>query len=129
MNHDAYVSDELRANPEWQAAVARQELLDSHLPAVTPPCPSWCRYEPGHEYDSVDLDDVTFIRYHVTHPDGSPTSITQEEQNLAGVVTLLPPLIAVYGPDDLEELDATGVRRRAAALLNAADLLDEITAT
>jgi len=108
VNNDAYVTDELCANPEWQAAVARQELLDSHRPAVTPECPPWCKYAPGHEYDSVDLDDVTFIRDHVTHPHGSPTSIAQEERNRDGVVTLLPPVIAIYGEDDSEDIDAAG---------------------
>ena len=129
MSRDGGVSEELRANPEWQAAVARQELLDNHRPAVTPSCPSWCKYDPGHEYDSVDFDDVTFIRDHVSHPEGSSTSIAQEERNQHGVITLLPPVIALYSEYDSEDIDAAGARRRAAELLNAADLLDQINAT
>ncbi len=123
--------DELRAidaGPQWQADIDSEERSERNRPAVTPHCPSWCRYEPGHEYDSVDFDEVTFIRYHSSERSGA-TATVQEEQNRSGEVTLLPPTISVYTDNDMQEITSAQARSLSGRLLEAADLLDQITAS
>jgi hypothetical protein len=91
-----------------------------------PPCPQWCAYLAGHEYDSRD-DGLAAIRIHVSTEDG-PVCISQEEQNLAGIVTLLQPEITLYEVEYQRHATSAKAREIAAALLAIADQYDEVQA-
>lgn len=108
------------AGRRYQAIVDRDKRVKLGAPATIPPCPSWCRSAPGHDYPSVGEDEVTFIRHHETQST-EQTAITQEERNVGGVVTLSPPVITVYADG---EVTGAKARSRAAELLAMADELD-----
>ena len=121
--------DELRRlddDPRWQAHIDHDEMVDARKPTTIPACPDWCRHPAGHDYDSVMRDDETFTRYHESAPRGSAT-ITQEEQNKGGHVTLTAPVITSWGAGGSEELTAEAARQTARELVAAADRLEEIT--
>jgi hypothetical protein len=122
-------------SPEMLAMIDRDERREANYPKVTPPCPSWCRsveiygarqlatYDHPHGYDSLSDDETTFFRFHVSS--NEHYYVAQEEQNREGVITL-GPLHLGGGPE--EEMTAAQARAKAAELLAAADMLDEVTA-
>lgn len=132
-NSSAKSIEELRDlddSSTWQALVDREERCKRNTPKVIPPCPTWCRYEAGHPYDSVEHDEVTFSRIHASgRDDDGNVAIVQPESNHGGVVSLDAPTISLYGDNEMFELDAAGARGRAAELLAAADQLEQITRT
>jgi hypothetical protein len=96
------------------------------LPAVIPPCPSWCRKGDGHPYDSTEWDFVTHVRFHSSVPDDVRCGARVEaiERNKGGTIEVAAPTIGVY----VEENQTAGeARAYAAELLAAADVLDRIT--
>lgn len=119
--------DELRDlddSPAWQQAIDHDEHMARRRPTVTPPCPAWCRLETGHPYEGVDLDNVTFVRFHESRREGT-TAVSQEEWNRSGDVTLEPPTVSILDSVH-EECTAARARELAAELLSAADLLDRV---
>lgn len=94
-----------------------------------PACPPGCVEPAGHRYDSVLSTDVdTAVRMHTLADDGALVSVHQEERRRGdGVVELFPAHIFVSDDGENGEYTAPEARMLAAALLNAADKLDEIT--
>ena len=98
----------------------------STVTTTVPPCPPWCTEEPGHDYESVLLDGSAITRSHVA--DFGSAWVHVEEIAAPGQpVRLTAPRIHV--DDDPNDLTADGAREAAAALLRAADKLDEIMRT
>lgn len=107
----------------WERAL----YVETSVPKVIPPCPSWCQSPDGHEYDSTDGYDetLTYIRSHMAM-ERPHLWVDAWEHNCAGVVTMQAPSICT---PDQGDLDSSQARAYAAELLEAADLLDRITAT
>lgn len=108
----------------WRRVYEQDKLAQANAPTTIPPCPSWCSWPAGHEYDSVakyDVEMLTYTRFHEA-PVGSLT-VSVHERNRDGVVTLDPAQVYVEEAPDLT-LDKARV---FAADMNAAvEMLDTI---
>lgn len=99
-------------------------------PAVTVDCPPWCNKEPGHGYETGDWDGA-WIRFHSLSLPACPNeekvdvwASAMEIRRPDGTVIVEPISANV---DERTGLSAADLRQGAAALLNAADALDEAT--
>lgn len=72
------------------------------------------------------FDEVTFSRFHDSGPDDR-VSLTQEELNQGGQVTLQKLVITSWDDDGSSEYSAAAARERARLLLAVADERDRIT--
>ena len=104
---------------DWQRQVEILELEQALL--TIPPCPSWCD---GAEtkYRFVEEDGETFFRHHERQISNG-VYLAQRERNRANVVRLSPVFIDV---DQSQGLDAVAALRLASALMDAADVLNDI---
>ncbi len=96
------------------------------------PCPPWCETEAGHPFESYNANDRQ-VRPHSAALFREPTNaayvdLVQEDTRDPGddsTASQGPAFISVCFEGDYT--DSGTVRRLAAALLNAADRLDEVT--
>lgn len=91
----------------------RDERIKANAPVV-PACPDWCRDDAGHEYDTLTDDEACYVRAHTSHPRGDVT-ITQEERNREGVLTLGEVMVTIYSGDGVD-VTASQARERAEQL-------------
>lgn len=117
---------DLENNPLWQEMLAAQAEWERDVPKDIPPCPDWCEQDPGHEYESVDLETDSYIRYHSLKI-GDGVAIHQEERNRIGVAELRPPYVWLSPDDYGAEIDGAEACRRAAVLLDAADMIETLS--
>lgn len=101
---------------------------------VVPPCPAWCTMPPDHHLTRVAEtgDDGAVLRVHV----GSQIEVATLGRPIAVDVSACETVPAGDTPDDPATVMAGGqsftaaqARRYAAALLDAAEVLDEITSS
>lgn len=109
-------------------------LAQQHHPlrGDMPPCPSWCRYERGHRYETVmDIDveggTLTLERFHESAPtgEGDASGFVSVEEFLRDRKVSYGPHLIVFG-GDLENMSSAEARERAATLLALADQLDRV---
>ncbi len=112
----------------------QEALADASRPSSPPPCPPWCALPAGHAYDSYDpryrdheVASVVHFRQHVSTADPAAAYVEQSESYHEGKVSLEPPAVFYDGRMSERGADAGEARRVAAALLAAADLLEQIT--
>lgn len=104
----------------YAKARAEEEEFRTNMPPI-PACPAWCTKEPEHLYEYG----FEYTRWHESASSGH-ASVSQEERNVGGAVSFGPLVVTQVLPDDTEEITAAQARMRAAELLNAADLIDQI---
>jgi hypothetical protein len=109
--------------------ISEPSAFDENLPHASTPCPAWCRMSSGHTYETM-CPDGSLQRYHECEGEQG-VYITQEECLRDGVVILGHPVITLAEclPGADAAMTSEQVRRRAAALLNRADELDELNGT
>ena len=97
------------------------------LPVVDRPCPPWCEFPAGHGWDdhsiSVVGDDGRAHRGTIEDSDLSVGLATSESSLHGGPSTFTPVVIEIDGRV-CEEVTATQARQLAAALLKAAEIID-----
>ena len=98
------------------------ERLQRNAPTEIPPCPSWCRLLPGHEYHGVVADGRTYLRVHIDVAQGDFDFgyVCQVEHNREGLVELQEPYIEM---PSCRVSDPAEVSRHAVAWMNLADRL------
>lgn len=126
----------------------RRHLETTHKSSF--PCPWWCEREPGHGWDYEDVSALDKGRFHVLHgahaviggvDNGTPQ--TDEPRHVSidlsvyehvrvcgdtAAVSTSRPVLTMSKIDGIE-FDSLSARQLAAALLNAAGRLEEITGT
>ncbi len=110
--------------------------IDS-TPITINPCPDWCTLPAGHGYDSRIIASDNLCRLHIVAgrditTDRAAASVdieALEEASADGqqVLSITTPSLLVSGMLEGEAFGAVQARQLAAALLDAADRLDEIT--
>ena len=109
------------------------------------PCPWWCEKPRGHGWDNDDTEELG--RFHTVKAGSAViggaangTALTSRRRDVAVIATAMEivtaddervvdastPVLMVMDFDENAEFDAAQARQLAAALLNAADRLDEI---
>lgn len=97
-------------------------------PPTAVPCPDWCDLPTGHAYDSEDENDGSHMRWHVVRLTESE-AVTVEALGTwrEGRETLGEPRICMWFDESkADDIDADTARRHAAALLEAAKVLEEL---
>ncbi|MDP9461048.1 MAG: hypothetical protein M3Q22_12680 [Actinomycetota bacterium] len=95
------------------------------------PCPSWCRYEAGHVFESTDALTDMQVRPHelrLASRDDVYVAVVQEDHRQPGddsTAVLGPAFVDVQIEGEYET--GAALRRLAGELLNAADKLDALT--
>lgn len=114
------------------------------------PCPWWCERDRGHGWDCEDVSACNKGRFHVLHSahaiiggveNGTPQTDEPREVSIdlsvyehvrvtgdTAAVSTSRPVLTMSNIDRIE-FDSLSARRLAAALVNAADRLDDITGT
>ncbi|HWC35826.1 MAG TPA: hypothetical protein VG650_13495 [Mycobacteriales bacterium] len=122
----AFPPDHPRTRELYAAA---QEAAMVYATMTLPPCPSWCGLPTAHDCDvEPGTRTPAFFRFHSTSPDHTLVRIMCLENIEGDDVETGAPFIdlPVVSPAD-DGFAAGDARRIAAELLDAADLLDEIT--
>lgn len=104
----------------------QEQTMERLWPTVIPPCPSWCIDEPGHDFDSWDLDqdEPGFTRFHTASRDSQVDVTALETFKVGGASVISDAGLYVEKQDDLNTPEAA--RAFAAQVLAAADVLERI---